>query len=192
MRSALLVRPLGSLGLLAALALWLDPRTVVAAVEGVAPGWVLLGLALTLPQVALCAWRWRLTARLLDLPLGWRRALHDYYLALFLNQVLPGGVMGDAARAWRHAGASGRRGGAWRAVVIERASGQLAMLLLTLAVLLASSLWHDVLWRVLQAVARPVVTASPGALGLGALAFVLGGGLAVAGARRLHRRPPRP
>ncbi|SDK15081.1 conserved hypothetical protein [Billgrantia gudaonensis] len=191
MTTAPLFRVLGSLGLLAVLALWLGPSELFASVERLAPGWVLLGLVLTLPQVALCAWRWRLTARLLGLPLSWRRSLHDYYLALFLNQVLPGGVMGDAARAWRHAGTSGQRGGAWRAVVIERASGQLAMLLITLAVLLASPLWHGLLGRALQAMAGAFTAISSLALGLGMLGLALGGVIAAAGARQLLRRPPR-
>lgn len=191
MTLAPLFRVLGSLGLLATLVLWLGPRELFASVERLAPGWVLLGLVLTLPQVALCAWRWRLTARLLGLPLGWRRALHDYYLALFLNQVLPGGVMGDAARAWRHADASGQRGGAWRAVVIERASGQLAMLLFTLVVLLASPLWHGMLARAFQAVVQPLVAVSPGTLVLSLIALAFGSIVTVAGVRRLYRRPPR-
>ena len=61
-----------------------------------------------------------------SLPL--RSAVSEYYRGSFLNQVMPGGVVGDATRAWRHARAqvSGRE--AWHAVVIERASGQLMLL----------------------------------------------------------------
>lgn len=140
-----LMRPLLGLSLLAGLAGWLEPAAILAQVQRLSPGWVLLALVLTLPPLALSAWRWRLTARLLGLSLGFRRALQEYYLALFLNQVLPGGVAGDAARAWRHSRDSGRRGGAWRAVIIERASGQLAMALLTLAVLAVSPVWHELL-----------------------------------------------
>lgn len=142
-----LLRPLVGLGLLVALVGWLEPGAILAQAQRLSPGWALLALALTLPPLVLSAWRWRLTARLLGLPLGFRRALREYYLALFLNQVLPGGVAGDAARAWRHSRDSGRRGGAWRAVIIERASGQLAMALLTLAVLAASPLWHGLMAR---------------------------------------------
>lgn len=142
-----LMRPLVGLALLGCLAWWLEPGAILGQVQRLSPGWALLALALTLPPLALSAWRWRLTARLLGLSLGFRRALREYYLALFLNQVLPGGVAGDAARAWRHSRDSGRRGGAWRAVIIERASGQMAMALLTLMVLAASPLWHELVAR---------------------------------------------
>lgn len=177
-----LVRPLMGLVLLGAIAWWLEPASILGEVQRLSPGWALLALALTLPPLLLSAWRWRLTARLLGLSLSFRRALREYYLALFINQVVPGGVVGDAARAWRHSRDSGRRGGAWRAVIIERASGQLAMALLTLAVLAASPLWHDLLGR-----AAGKVSASgwlPGAAIALALPVAIGVWLA--------RRPPAP
>lgn len=138
--------------LLVGLVGWLQPGAILTEVQRLSPAWALLALALTLPPLLLSAWRWRLTARLLGLSLGFRRALHEYYLALFLNQLLPGGVAGDVARAWRHSRDSGQRGGAWRAVIIERASGQLAMALLTLAVLAASPLWHELMARAVRGV----------------------------------------
>jgi uncharacterized membrane protein YbhN (UPF0104 family) len=67
--------------------------------------------------------------------LPFRAALAEYYVAVFANQLLPGGVLGDAARAFRH----GRRlretheapqGIAFRAVIYERASGQVALIAL--------------------------------------------------------------
>jgi uncharacterized membrane protein YbhN (UPF0104 family) len=55
--------------------------------------------------------------------------LREYYLALFLNQVLPGGVLGDVSRAWRHgrSGPERRIGPAALAVILERTSGQVVM-----------------------------------------------------------------
>lgn len=179
-RAPRLWRPLASLLLLGGLWVWLEPGEVVDAVGPLAPGWMLLALALTLPQVLLSAWRWRLTSSRLGLPLGWGRALREYYLALFLNQVLPGGVAGDAARAWRHSRDSGRRGSAWRAVIIERASGQLALLLLTLLVVALSPLWQGLLGEALASLSSPLV------LGVASLLVLLG----VPVTRRLLRRPP--
>lgn len=179
-RPSRLWRPLASLLLLGGLWVWLEPGEVIDAVGPLAPGWVLLALALTLPQVLLSAWRWRLTACRLGLSLGWGRALREYYLALFLNQVLPGGVAGDAARAWRHSRASGRRGSAWRAVIIERASGQLALLLLTLLVVALSPMWQGLLGEALDGLS------SAGWMGVAALLAVLG----VPMTRRLLRQPP--
>jgi len=101
--------------------------------------WVLAALALTVPQVVLSAWRWRLTARQIGLSLPLAAAIREYYLATFLNQILPGGVLGDATRAWRHAQIETDPGDAWHAVVIERASGQLSLGLITLIALAWSS-----------------------------------------------------
>ena len=98
-----LIRVAASLGLLAAVLLWLEPRTLAAAFSAPEPMWLAAALALSFPQIALSAWRWRLTAQRLGAPIGFGEALREYYVATFLNQILPGGVMGDAARAWRHA-----------------------------------------------------------------------------------------
>lgn len=129
------LKALISLGFLAALALWLDPIAVVRHVRDVDPAWLSFALALGTLQFALSAERWRRTAVRLDVPLGRRRALADYYIAGFANQVLPGGVVGDAGRAWRHSVSSGRPGPAVRAVILERASGQCLLLLALFATL---------------------------------------------------------
>lgn len=129
------LRALVSLGLLAALALWLDPMAIARQVRGLDPAWLAAALALGTLQFALSAERWRRTAARLDVPLGKRRALAEYYVAGFANQVLPGGVLGDAGRAWRHSRTSGRPGPAVRAVILERASGQFVLLLAVFAAL---------------------------------------------------------
>lgn len=151
-----LVRGLVSVALLGGLVLLLDPAALVERLASLDAAWVAVALALSILQVALSAWRWRFTAGRLGirLPMGW--AVSEYYLALFLNQVLPGGVTGDVSRAWRHArtpdtSASGGGGGggggavggrgeggtvpprrhrrrAIHAVVLERTSGQVVVL----------------------------------------------------------------
>jgi len=78
-------------------------------------------------------------------------AMREYYLAGFLNQVLPGGVVGDVNRAWRHARApvgEPLSGKATRAIVhavmLERLSGQLVLLpvaVLAMAVPVTISGW---------------------------------------------------
>jgi len=117
--------------LLAALAWWLDAGQVAQRISALRLGWVLVALALSVLQVAASAWRWRFTAGRLGIGLPFRAALREYYLASFLNQVLPGGVMGDVARAARHgrgqAHSGARIGPAVGAVILERASGQIVM-----------------------------------------------------------------
>jgi len=105
------------------------------------PLWLLGALAMTLPMQCLSAWRWFYTARRLGVPLPFRRALAEYYVATFLNSTLPSGVAGDAARVWRHGrdhpGAGRERYRlALHAVLLERAAGQLAIAVMLVAGLL--------------------------------------------------------
>lgn len=138
---ALLLRLGVSLAFLALVAWWLDPEEVAARLVTMRPGWVLAAVGLSVLQVAASAWRWRFTARRLGLRLAFGEALREYYLATFLNQVLPGGVVGDVSRAWRHARTvteEERRerdpsGSIVRAVVLERASGQAVMAVVAVA-----------------------------------------------------------
>ena len=108
------------------------------------PLWLLGALAMTLPMQCLSAWRWRYTARRLGVPLPFRRALAEDYVASFLNSTLPSGVAGDAARVWRHGrnqpGAGRERyRGALHAVLLERAAGQFAIAIVLVAGLVLNS-----------------------------------------------------
>ncbi|WP_307853695.1 lysylphosphatidylglycerol synthase transmembrane domain-containing protein [Streptomyces tagetis] len=89
---------------------------------------LLAALGIGLVTTVCSAWRWSLVARGLGIRLPLRPAVADYYRALFLNAALPGGVLGDVHRAVRHGRDAGdlRRG--VRAVVLERAAGQLALM----------------------------------------------------------------
>jgi glycosyltransferase 2 family protein len=82
-----------------------------------------------------CAWRWRIVARGLgvDLPLG--TAVSAYYRSLFLNVTLPGGVLGDVHRGFRHGRDTSDVGRGLRAVALERSAGQIVQVVLTVAVL---------------------------------------------------------
>lgn len=140
-------------------------------------GWAAAAILLTVPQVMLSAERWRLTAERLGADLGYRRAVADYFLAGFVNQVLPTGVMGDVLRAVRHgrrdadAGRAGL-GRALRAVAYERASGQAVMLAL---VLTGAALW-------------PLVMPPAAALGVVIWSALIGGALAVGAVLLMIRR----
>nr|WP_223190298.1 lysylphosphatidylglycerol synthase transmembrane domain-containing protein [Streptomyces sp. TRM68416] len=82
------------------------------------------------------AWRWQLVARGLRIRLPLGEAVADYYRALFLNAALPGGVLGDVHRAVRHGRSAGDLGRGVRSVVLERAAGQLALVVVGAVVLL--------------------------------------------------------
>ena len=130
-RLPLFLRAAVSLGLLAGLAAWLDAGVVASRLASMRPSWVLAALAVSGVQVAVLAWRWSFTARRLGVDLAWPVAWREYYLSIFLNQVLPGGVLGDVARAWRQVRSQVRvqapGGPAVRAVVFERLSAQAVM-----------------------------------------------------------------
>lgn len=104
---------------------------------------LLAAMVVSVGQVLLSAWRWRYTAQRLSLALPMVVAVREYYLATFLNQILPGGVLGDVNRAWRHSLDSGARLASIHAVMIERLSGQLVMI--AVALCLGTWLaWHQV------------------------------------------------
>lgn len=123
-----LLRPLVSLGILALLVRFIDGGKVLEALLAMEMRWILAVMGVTLVQVALLGWRWRYTAARLGLHLPLSAAMAEYYRSIFLNQVLPGGVLGDVSRAWRHARDTPEAAGvAVRGVVLERASGQAVM-----------------------------------------------------------------
>jgi glycosyltransferase 2 family protein len=125
-----------SLGFLVGLLWYLDAGAVLSGLGRMDTGWAAAGVALAMAQVGLLAWRWRYTAGRLGLHLPYRTALEEYYLGVFLNQLLPGGVVGDASRAWRHARGMAAMGPAIRAVILERASAQVVMTLVALGSIL--------------------------------------------------------
>lgn len=126
-RAARLTRAGVSVALLILVASWLDVGAVLDRLAQLRPGWVVAALVVSVGQVVLSAWRWRYTAARLgqEIPLG--RAVGEYYRATLLNQLLPGGVVGDVSRAWRYAGPGGGGGSAVSAVVLDRLSGQAVM-----------------------------------------------------------------
>jgi uncharacterized membrane protein YbhN (UPF0104 family) len=97
---------------------------------------VLAAVTLTALTTVCSAWRWRVVARALGVDIGLPAAVRAYYRSLFLNSVLPGGVLGDVHRAVTH----GRRAGdvtrGLRAVAWERLWGQVIQALVTVGVLL--------------------------------------------------------
>lgn len=130
-------------------------------------------LAIGVLTTVFSAWRWQLVARALRIRLPLGPAVADYYRALFLNAALPGGVLGDVHRAVRHGQSAGDMGRGVRAVVLERAAGQIALALVGGAVLLTMP-------SPVQADARQLAPV----LGLAAL-----GALAVVAALRMNRAP---
>ena len=139
--------------------------------------WAFAAVFFVTIQMAIIARRWAFFAAELDAPLEYRAALGAYYVSVFLNQVLPLGMLGDAVRGVWHARRAAARATAERApgtavdaataLIMDRASGQFVLFALVLPVL---PLW----WQPLSAALRSSrhelgLTAALGALLLGAL-----------------------
>lgn len=163
-----------TLALLAVLWQAADGRAALAALAGAKPLWLALAVAALTAQTLLAALRWQVTAAQLGLHLRPVRAIREYYLAQIVNQALPGGVLGDAGRAYR----ARAEAGLWasgQSVIFERLAGQCA-LFATLAVAFAAT------WAVPGGLDWPAWLA--GAVG-GCLA--LGGALALGAALAARR-----
>ncbi len=131
-----------SIAVLAGTLTFVDREQIWRSLRHVQPGWLVVTLAVFLAQFLVMAARWWLFARRLSAPLSYSRALSEYFLASFLNQVLPFGVLGDVTRAVRHTRASLNDAspgvGNARvvlAIVLERAAGQLGLWLVVAAIL---------------------------------------------------------
>jgi glycosyltransferase 2 family protein len=127
-----LLRLAVSAGLLLVLFLVFDPAEVAARLAHLDLRWLLPALLLSVLQIMLLAWRWRFTADRLQVGMSDRHALGEYYAGVSLNQVLPGGILGDVSRAWRHASAAASGRAAVHAVVLERVVVQSLMVAVAL------------------------------------------------------------
>lgn len=133
------LRLVAAVGILVALAWRLGADAFLDGLRAV-DGWaVAAALGIGLLTTVASAWRWRLIARRLGLPLTLRAAVSDYYRGLLLNAVLPAGVLGDVHRAVSHGRQAGDVGRGVRAVVFERAAGQVVLIALGVAVLVTGS-----------------------------------------------------
>jgi uncharacterized membrane protein YbhN (UPF0104 family) len=97
---------------------------------------VVAAVTLTALTTVCSAWRWRVVARALGIDIGLPGAVGAYYRSLFLNSVLPGGVLGDVHRAVTHGRSAGDVARGVRAVAWERLWGQVIQAVVTAVVLL--------------------------------------------------------
>lgn len=125
------------------LVVYTDWSAVVSTLSDVSAEHLVAGFFVVQIQIVLSAFRWRFTASRLGQRISASRAIVEYYISTGANQLLPGGVAGDALRAYR-----GRQlDGAGivltaMSVAFERLSGQAALLVF---VILSIVLWpHEI------------------------------------------------
>ena len=165
------LRILIGVGIVVALFAKLGAAAFVDGLRVIDTGEVLVALAIGLLTTVLSAGRWCLVANRLGLRLSFGTAVADYYRAVFLNSVLPAGVLGDVHRAVRHGRQQGDVGRGVRAVVLERIAGQVVVIAAGVVVLL---------------LAGPAVLPARGIV-LVVLAVVVGFGLVMVAGRRWAR-----
>jgi uncharacterized membrane protein YbhN (UPF0104 family) len=100
--------------------------------------WQAVAAAVTLNALATAcsAWRWRVVARALGVDISLPGAVGAYYRSMFLNSVLPGGILGDVHRGVTHGRRAGDVARGVRAVAWERLCGQVVQAVVTVVVLL--------------------------------------------------------
>src|SRR6202012_3063698 len=97
---------------------------------------VVAAVTLTALTTVCSAWRGRVVARALGAEIDLPVATGAYYRSLFLNSVLPGGILGDVHRAVTQGRRAGDVGQGVRAVGWERLCGQVVQAVVTAVVLL--------------------------------------------------------
>src|SRR6204780_1752466 len=92
---------------------------------------VAAAVTLTALTTLCSAWRWRVVARALGADIDLPVATGAYYRSLFLNSVLPGGILGDVHRAVTQGRRAGDVAQGVRAVAWERLCGQVVQAVVT-------------------------------------------------------------
>jgi glycosyltransferase 2 family protein len=124
-----------SLGLVIACVFCVDARQVGERLAATDPRWLVGFFSIYMLQVALLGLRWSAISRQAGVPLGWWRASAEYALSVLVNNVLPTGFAGDGWRAFRHSSRCPKHSlpQILEVLALDRASGQVALLMVVLA-----------------------------------------------------------
>ena len=181
-RGSVLLRVLVSAALLGAVVVYVDIDELARAVRDGQWGWFAAALALMAVAAVPGAARWRLILQKAEIEVSAIRAVKTFAASLFLNNVLPTSVGGDAARAWSVGRESGRLLRAALATFVDRATAVGCLFLLAWAalavdaedvpdVLVGVLLWITVSLAAVTAAAalaavgvRPIIRRIPGRL----------------------------
>ena len=124
-------------------ALWLVARhldlpALARTLRQARPGWLLAAAGLFTLSKLIASVRLNTFFRAVDIQLTERYNLRLYWLGMFYNLFLPGGVGGDGYKVYLLGREfPGRRGLIFRALLLDRLSGMVALLVLLLALLAA-------------------------------------------------------
>src|SRR3954447_21719141 len=79
----------------------IDPRTIVEAAATLTPNMAAAALGLLVLHILICATRWTIVVRAIGGSISLFQASTLSCIGNFFNQLLPGGIGGEAVRIWK-------------------------------------------------------------------------------------------
>src|SRR5690606_20007329 len=123
------------LGLMAWLVARADPQELLRSLSAARPEPLAVATVLFLGGVLFSAIPWKLLLEPVGVRLSWRDATELSLMGFCVNNLVPGGLGGDALRAWAAARQSGRPVPAVASVLLDRWLAFVCLVLMTLGIL---------------------------------------------------------
>ncbi|HEY8535943.1 MAG TPA: lysylphosphatidylglycerol synthase transmembrane domain-containing protein [Vicinamibacterales bacterium] len=137
-----LLKVVVSLTLLAWLFAQLDLASLTAQVARASLPWLIAALAIYLLMILASAWRWQLLLEAQQVALPQRLLVGSFLVATFFNNFLPSNIGGDVVRIRDTTPGAGSVTRATAVVIVDRALGLIALLLLGAIAASAAGLMH--------------------------------------------------
>ncbi len=108
--------------------------------------YIVIVIVISILQYIFSAYRWMYISKFTNLEISFSYSLKFYYISNFLNNVLPGGILGDLYRIY-HTSEDKRKlielGKSFQSVLFERLSGQLVLFIVFLTSLTFYFLFYE-------------------------------------------------
>src|SRR6478609_3291376 len=143
-RRLLLLKIVVRLGISAALLYFvlrsIDLPSFWERVKGMDPTWILLALAAYAVTQSIAVWRWNRLLRAQHIEVEPRRLTESIWVSMFFNNFLPSNIGGDFVRIADTAPAAGSKTLAMTVILVDRALGLSALVIIASSGALAASL----------------------------------------------------
>jgi hypothetical protein len=118
----------------------IDVAAFWARVKGMNPAWLFLALAVFSTTQVIAVWRWNRLLRAQEVEVEKRRLTESIWVSLFFNNFLPSNIGGDVVRIADTAAAAGSKTLATTVILVDRALGLSALVLVAAAAAFAASI----------------------------------------------------
>ena len=105
-------------------------RQIIQTINIVNYQYIVLIIGISFIQYLLSAYRWMYVSKFTNLDINFSYSLKYYYIASFMNNVLPGGILGDLYRIYCSSDNKTeilKMGKSFQSVIFERLSGQIML-----------------------------------------------------------------